>query len=89
LFVKGKEIKMIPDVIVCGPATILGGVTNCGGGWAIIGGKLVKIPPRSPSLKKIFAAYQILNHADGVDGSKPIRDAAEKMLVSAVQEFKK
>lgn len=33
--------------------TIVCGVTNCGGGWVILGGKLVKIPPRGPLFDKI------------------------------------
>lgn len=31
-----------------GPGTILGGVANDGGGWIILNGKVVKVPPRSP-----------------------------------------
>lgn len=37
-------------------ATVLFGVSNCGGGFVIIGGKIVKIPPRGPAYKKIQAA---------------------------------
>ncbi len=37
-------------------ATILFGVSNCGGGYVIIGGKIVKIPPRGPAYEKIQAA---------------------------------
>ena len=41
-------------------ATILFGVSNCGGGFVIIGGKLHKIPPRGPSYEKIQAALNVV-----------------------------
>ena len=39
-------------------ATIVFGVTNCGGGLVIINGKGYKIPPRGPSYQKISAALK-------------------------------
>jgi hypothetical protein len=33
-----------------GPAELLGAVASDGGGWIIVGGKVVRIPPRSPLL---------------------------------------
>lgn len=36
------------------------GVANDGGGWVIINGKLVRIPPRSPKLKLLTASLQLL-----------------------------
>jgi hypothetical protein len=41
----------IPDIV----AQILVGVTQDGGGWVIIGGKLHKVPPRSPLLAVLTA----------------------------------
>ncbi len=41
-------------------ATIVFGVTNCGGGLVIIGGKAHKIPPRGPSYEKIAAALKVV-----------------------------
>jgi len=41
-------------------ASILFGVSNCGGGYVIIGGKLYKIPPRGPSYEKIQAALNVV-----------------------------
>jgi hypothetical protein len=36
-------------------AEVLGGVTSDGGGFIIIGGKIIKVPPRSPLLKLLNA----------------------------------
>ncbi|HQU84201.1 MAG TPA: hypothetical protein PKY59_13785 [Pyrinomonadaceae bacterium] len=36
------------------------GVANDGGGWVIINGKLVRIPPRSPKYKELAAALSLL-----------------------------
>jgi hypothetical protein len=36
---------------VAGPAEVFGGVAADGGGFIIIGGKIIKIPPRSPAMK--------------------------------------
>ena len=41
-------------------ATILVGVSNCGGGYVIIGGKIHKIPPRGPAYEKIQAALNVV-----------------------------
>ena len=41
-------------------ATILFGVSNCGGGYVIIGGKLYKIPPRGPAYENIQAALNVV-----------------------------
>ncbi len=41
-------------------ATILFGVSNCGGGFVIIGGKIHKIPPRGPSFERIQAALNVV-----------------------------
>ena len=41
-------------------ATILFGVSNCGGGYVIIGGKIYKIPPRGPAYEKIQAALNVV-----------------------------
>jgi hypothetical protein len=41
-------------------ATILFGVSNCGGGLVIIGGKIHKIPPRGPAYEKIQAALKVV-----------------------------
>jgi hypothetical protein len=41
-------------------ATIVFGIDNCGGGYAIVGGKLRKIPPRGPSYEKIAAALKVV-----------------------------
>lgn len=43
-------------------ATIVFGVTNCGGGIVIINGKAHKIPPRGPSYQKISGALNEVMH---------------------------
>jgi hypothetical protein len=41
----------VSPITVAGATAILGGVTEDGGGLVIFGGKIVRIPPRSPALK--------------------------------------
>jgi len=41
-------------------ATILFGVSNCGGGIVIVNGKAHKIPPRGPSYQKISDALKLV-----------------------------
>jgi hypothetical protein len=38
---------------VAGPAELFGGVANDGGGFVIVGGKIVKVPPRSPLVRML------------------------------------
>jgi hypothetical protein len=37
-------------------AQVFGGVAKDGGGWIIVGGKIVRVPPRSPVIKILEAA---------------------------------
>jgi hypothetical protein len=50
-------------VPVAGPLEVFGGVASDGGGFVILGGKIVKIPPRSPLLRLVEAlvALEALN----------------------------
>jgi hypothetical protein len=42
-----------------GPGIVIGGIESGGGGWVIVGGKVIKVPPHSPLLHMIehVAAY--------------------------------
>ncbi len=54
----------IPDEV----AKILFGVTNDGGGLVIVGGKIVKVPPRSP-LIKILESVNVIDSARNIGGT--------------------
>jgi len=52
-----------------GPATVFGGVANDGGGWIILNGQVIRIPPRSPLLailEPLVDAAQGASIRDGV-----------------------
>lgn len=51
-------------------ATVFFGVSNCGGGFVIIGGKIVKIPPRGPAYQKIQAALNTVLEEAGRLGQR-------------------
>ena len=42
-----------PEIAV----TILAGVSGCGGGFVMVNGKLIKIPPRGPVFDRVSKAY--------------------------------
>lgn len=45
--------------LVVGPGQLLGGVASDGGGWLILNGRIIPIPPRSPvmTLAEAMAEY--------------------------------
>jgi hypothetical protein len=53
----------IPDEV----AKVLFGVTNDGSGIVIVGGKIIKIPPRSP-LIKILESVNVIDSAQNIGG---------------------
>jgi predicted DNA-binding transcriptional regulator YafY len=63
------------------------GVTNDGGGFIIVNGKFRRIPPRSPSMKKLTAALRALNDLDEIEGAEEMQEAAQKMIMAAVEEL--
>jgi hypothetical protein len=65
-----------------GPAQILAGVENDGGGWIFVGGKLVRVPPRSPLVR-------ILEDVATLQESESIRYGAARDLLqrSALQSI--
>lgn len=56
------------------------GVANDGGGIVIIGGKVVRVPPRSPAFKQFEASLQLLNQVD------QIADKRAKAQIAALVE---
>ena len=54
--------------IVAGPAQVFGGVTSDGGGWIIINGRVVRIPPRSPMIALAEEIANILAAESNVEG---------------------
>ena len=58
-------------------ATILAGVGAGGGGWIIVGGKLVKVPPRGP-------IYAMLQTIATLEGAREIDHPAGKKLVRKI-----
>lgn len=46
---------------VAGPAELFGGVASDGGGFVIIGGKIVRIPPRSPLIRVLEGVAALEN----------------------------
>jgi hypothetical protein len=65
-----------------GPAQILAGVENDGGGWILVGGKIVRVPPRSPLVR-------ILEDVATLQESESIRYGAARDLLqrSALQSI--
>jgi len=50
---------------VAGPAEVFGGVAHDGGGWIVINGKVVRIPPRSP-VRSLLEHLALLADAETV-----------------------
>jgi len=56
------------------------GVANDGGGIVIVGGKVIRVPPRSPLYKELLASLQLLTQTD------QIADKRARAQVSGVVE---
>ncbi len=63
------------------------GVARGGGGWVIVGGKMKRVPPRSPSLQKLAAAALALEQFQGLEGVEEMTKAATKAMEAAAQEL--
>jgi hypothetical protein len=79
---EGNPKEKIIVAVILGPR-----VSNCGGGRVIVGGKLVRVPPRSPALQKLAAAAAALEQIDGLQDVAALRTAAERTLESAAEEL--
>ncbi len=74
LSLKADEARLGIDVIPAepvpqaGPGILFGGVDVGGGGWVIVGGRVIKVPPREPvlalleQLNLLAAAEQVTDH---------------------------
>lgn len=78
---------MSTNTVILTATYVSQGVKNDGGGWIIVGGKFKKIPPRSPSMRKIVAALQTLDHLSGLEDAGEIQLAAEKLILKGVEEI--
>ena len=63
------------------------GVGSGGGGWVIVGGKIKKIEPRSPSMQKLSAAVMTLEQIDGLQGVEKLAAVAKETMAAAIQEL--
>ena len=60
----------IPDLV----GEILAGITQDSGGWVVVGGKLLKVPPRSPLVRLL----QLLADRDSLE-TADIRDLEDAL----------
>jgi hypothetical protein len=68
-----------------GPGITFGGVDRGGGGFIIVGGKVVWVPPRSPILQILEKAIQF-EESDAVTNG-PIRDTMKQDALEAIQTW--
>jgi hypothetical protein len=76
-------------LIVAGASYVSPGVKNDGGGFVIVNGRIIKIPPRGPAFQKLAVAYRILDEIDGVAGAESVKTAAEKLMIAGAEELAK
>lgn len=84
-----STVNPVVVYIVAGASYVSPGVMNDGGGYVIVNGRVIKVPPREPSSLKMRAAYQILEDVEGVAGAEAVKSAAEKLMISAAAELVK
>lgn len=65
-------------VIMIGASYVSAGVKGDGGGYVIVNGKVIRIPPRSPLFAQLAAATTLLEHSEAVTDSA-IREQMTKM----------
>jgi hypothetical protein len=77
------RIQVIPaELAAAGPAVLVGGVDVGGGGWVIVGKKIVKVPPREPILG-ILEQVALLAASEEVAD----RQLAERMRLHALDQI--
>jgi len=69
----------IPEIFGGISAQVFGGVAQDGGGFIIVGGKIIKIPPRGPK-------WALLQSMIALDAAEQIDHPASVRLVRAVTE---
>lgn len=78
---KKLSCPQLPELV----GQIFGGVASDGGGFIIVGGKIIKIPPRSP-LAEVYATLGAFETVGGVDGDA-VRLAALETAVNQLQRL--
>lgn len=73
------ELRSIPEV---GPGKLFGGVAAGGDGWLFIGGKLVRIPPRSP-LIRVLEQIAVYESAIGIQATG-VREVVRREALSSI-----
>jgi hypothetical protein len=69
----------VPNV---GPGILFGGAAADGGGWIFVGGKIIRIPPRSP-LVRLLEEVAIHESVSTVVSTK-VREAARRESLSSI-----
>jgi len=75
-----------------GPAQTIGGVANDGGGWVIVGGKVHRIPPRSPllhMLEDVVAIQESESISNGATRDVLRRDTLDSIRARASAELQR
>lgn len=77
----GTTRANIPDELKGISAEVFGGVASDGGGFIIVGGKIVKIPPRGPkwALLQAMVALDAAERIDHATGPRLVRSVADAM----------
>ncbi|KQZ55856.1 MULTISPECIES: hypothetical protein [unclassified Lysobacter] len=75
-----------PNKFVIVASFVSPGVSQGAGGFAIVGGKVVKIPPRG--IKLAMAAYQMLDAADSASNRKLAAQLQQAALDAAEDAVK-
>lgn len=68
-----------------GPGSIFGGVAVDGGGWLILNGKIIRVPPRSPVLE-LLQQISLLEMSDQI-GSQELREQVEREAIANMVEL--
>ncbi len=73
----------IPELV----GEILGGIAQDGGGWIIVGGKVIKVPPRSPLLEILntLAAVEVVSE-EPAEHNRELRMAALRSTISLLEK---
>lgn len=76
---KKVSCPKLPELV----AEVFGGVASDGGGFIIVGGKIIKVPPRSPLLKVLEAI--IAGEAASGEGVQQLQEVRMSALEAAVK----
>jgi hypothetical protein len=82
-------VRVPPPPPVAGPGIPIGGVTVDGGGWIVINGHVVRVPPRGPVFEALsrLAGVQASELLGDADARRTARSAEVTGLARAVSEL--